>query len=175
MSLTISQLSRSQGLCGDHHLIYSYERVYFLPFWVERWNGYVIVVVSYFSPISMAFFLYGEGAHIYQQAVQQMDIPKRVNIIAYFGDSANPYPINMLRNIALDHVTTSHFWLADMDMWPACNYEPLLFHIVDLYNVLVSLPRAFLDREDAVTIVPAFEYNLPKGTPCETFTDCIKK
>ena len=131
----------------------SYERVYFLPFWVERWNG----------PISMAFFLYGEGAHIYQQAIQQMDIPKRMNVIAYFGDSANPYPINMLRNIAMDHVTTSHFWLADMDMWPA----------YDLYNTLVSLPHSFLSRDDAVTIVPAFEYNLPKGTVCDSFTGCI--
>ena len=70
----------------------------------------------------MAFFLYGEGTHIYQQVIQQMEVPKRLNIIAYFSDSPDPYPINMLRNIALNHVSTSHFWLADMDMWPACRF-----------------------------------------------------
>ena len=137
--------------------------------------GTCLDFVVHYSPISMAFFLYGEGAHIYQQDIQQMDIPKRMNVIAYFGDSANPYPINMLRNIAMDHVTTSHFWLADMDMWPACDYEPFLLHIDDLYNTLVSLPHSFLSRDDAVTIVPAFEYNLPKGTVCDSFTGCINK
>lgn len=67
----------------------------------------------------MAFFLYGKGIEIYQQVMQTIDVPKRLNIIAYFSDSAEPYPINKLRNIAIDHVQTTHFWLADMDMWPA--------------------------------------------------------
>ena len=50
--------------------------------------------------------------------MKTIDAPKRLNIISYFSDVADPYPINKLRNIALDHVQTSHFWLADMDMWP---------------------------------------------------------
>lgn len=73
-----------------------------------------------YRPISMAFFLYGEGAHIYQKAIETMQIPSRVNIIAHFSEDPEPYPINMLRNIAFNHVRTTHFWLADMDMWPAC-------------------------------------------------------
>ena len=68
----------------------------------------------------MTFFLYGDGARVYQKVIQGLDIPGRVNIIAHFSNDPEPYPINMLRNIALDHVKTSHFWLADMDMWPAC-------------------------------------------------------
>ena len=56
---------------------------------------------------------------MYEQVVKSLEIPKRLNIIAYFSNTAEPYPINKLRNIALDHVQTSHFWLADMDMWPA--------------------------------------------------------
>lgn len=67
----------------------------------------------------MTFFLYGKGIEVYEQVIQTIDVPKRLNIIAYFSDSAEPYPINKLRNIAMDHVQTTHFWLADMDMWPA--------------------------------------------------------
>lgn len=48
-------------------------------------------------------------------------------------------------------------------------------HIVDLYKTLVSLPRSFLARDDIVTIVPAFEYTLPKDTECNSFTSCINK
>ena len=29
------------------------------------------------------------------------------------------FPINHLRNIAVDHVKTSHFYLSDMDIWPS--------------------------------------------------------
>ena len=46
---------------------------------------------------------------------------------------------------------------------------------MDLYQTLVSLPREFLQRDDTATIVPAFEFNLPKNTECKTFTGCINK
>lgn len=46
---------------------------------------------------------------------------------------------------------------------------------MDLYHTLVSLPAVYLSREDTVTIVPAFEFNLPKDAICDTFTGCILK
>lgn len=98
----------------------SYERVYFLPFWLERWNGYASLSSITARPLCITFFLYGEGAKIYQQVIRDIAVPSRLTIIAHFADSPEPYPINMLRNIALSHVKTSHLWLADMDMWPAC-------------------------------------------------------
>lgn len=98
----------------------SYERVYFLPFWLERWNGYASLSGITARPLCITFFLYGEGAKIYQQVIRDIVVPSRLTIIAHFADSPEPYPINMLRNIALSHVKTSHLWLADMDMWPAC-------------------------------------------------------
>ena len=105
-------------------MTHSYERVYFLPFWLERWNGYAFLLVLTTRPLCIAFFLYGEGAKIYQQVIRDIAVPKRLTIIAHFADSPEPYPINGLRNIALSHVTTSHLWLADMDMWPACISVP---------------------------------------------------
>lgn len=125
--------------------------------------------------LSIAFFLYGKGTAVYEEVIKTLDVPKRLNIISYFSDSAEPYPINKLRNIALDHVQTTHFWLADMDMWPARIIQFILLNVVDLYKTLVSLPRSFLARDDTVTIVPAFEYPLPKDTECNSFTSCIMK
>ena len=98
----------------------SFERVYFLPYWIERWKGFLLFSSITSSPLSITFFLYGEGAIIYERVMKTLVVPSRLNIIAHFSESAEPYPINMLRNIAIDGVTTSHFWLADMDMWPAC-------------------------------------------------------
>ena len=46
---------------------------------------------------------------------------------------------------------------------------------MDLYHTLVSLPAVYLSREDTVTIVPAFEFTLPKDAICDTFTGCILK
>lgn len=112
---------------------------------------------------------------MYQSVIRDMVVPSRLNIIAHFSESAEPYPINMLRNIAIDGVQTSHFWLADMDMWPAGFVFRCFSRVVDLYETLISLPREFLQRDDTATIVPSFEYVLPKDVECTTFTGCINK
>ena len=46
-------------------------------------------------------------------------VSPRVHLIPYHMNDTNTYPINLLRNLAINAVTTSHFWLTDMDMWPA--------------------------------------------------------
>ena len=80
----------------------------------------MLCLVDSYSPLSIAFFLYGHGAEIYEDYIKTLDIPNRLNVIAHFSDAPDPYPINKLRNIALRNVRTTHIWLADMDMWPAC-------------------------------------------------------
>ena len=92
----------------------------FYPSGWKDGKGWIISKKLICRSLSITFFLYGEGAAVYEQVIKSLDIPKRLNIIAYFSDSAEPYPINKLRNIAIDQVQTTHFWLADMDMWPAC-------------------------------------------------------
>ena len=99
--------------------MFSFERVYFLPFWIDRWQGLLLFQLFILSALSIAFFLYGKGAEVYEEVIKSFVIPSRLNVIAYFSDTAEPYPINKLRNIALRNVHTTHLWLADMDMWPA--------------------------------------------------------
>ena len=46
-------------------------------------------------------------------------IPKR---LIYLVSPRNPqyktFPVNMLRNLAIRNVRTSHYMIMDMDMWP---------------------------------------------------------
>ena len=56
----------------------------------------------------------------YRQAMSSNTYPDRLHITEFIAEDNKNYPINMLRNLAIEAVKTSHFWLADMDMWPSC-------------------------------------------------------
>lgn len=45
--------------------------------------------------------------------------PSRLKV-HYVTDNSGHYPINRLRNAAIDGTTTSHFFMTDIDIWPAC-------------------------------------------------------
>lgn len=49
-------------------------------------------------------------------------IPKRLTLLIYLVSPRNPqykmFPVNMLRNLAIRNVRTSHYMIMDMDMWP---------------------------------------------------------
>ena len=72
------------------------------------------------------------------------------------------YPYNALRNIAIQRVATSHFWVMDMDMWPSSN----------LYRTLLSLDVRHLKDDYLAVIVPAFEYK--RTTKGGSFEQCVK-
>ena len=38
------------------------------------------------------------------------------------------YPINALRNIAINNTKTTHFFVCDMDFWPSCIYYCYLLY-----------------------------------------------
>lgn len=61
----------------------------------------------------------------------------------------NGYPINLLRNIALSKVHTSHFIVSDIDLWPSTTS----------YDAILALGRRYLSKPRNALVVPAFEYN----------------
>ena len=40
-------------------------------------------------------------------------------IAALMSNSRDEYPINLLRNLAIDKAETSHVFVSDLDFWPA--------------------------------------------------------
>ena len=71
--------------------------------------------------------------------------------------TTNIYPINRLRNIAIQNSLTSHFVVAN------------------LYQELSSLPSSYLDNDYFVTIIPAFSFTSTylKQFPCNGFQECV--
>lgn len=54
-------------------------------------------------------------------------LPNRLTMLLYLVSPSNPryytFPVNMLRNLAIRNVRTSHYMVMDMDMWPTRNKE----------------------------------------------------
>ena len=74
------------------------------------------------SSMCITFILTNETSSIFYSVLNTFNLPNRLHLIPHMVENMTVYPINYLRNIAIDHVKTSHFWLADMDMWPARMY-----------------------------------------------------
>lgn len=55
-------------------------------------------------------------------------------------DNSGHFPINRLRNVAIHNTITSHFWLTDVDIWPACHSPSLFSSVADLYETILSSP-----------------------------------
>ena len=70
-----------------------------------------------------------------------------VTLATLAGSDAAPYPVNALRNLAIGAVTTSHFVLCDVDLWPSAG----------LYAALRRLPAAYLREQAHALVIPAFE------------------
>ena len=60
------------------------------------------------------------------------------------------YPVNKLRNMAISHVKTSHYFLIDIDMWPSSELYPLIKKM--------AKPKSLFTDPLAALIVPVFTY-----------------
>lgn len=90
-------------------------------------------------------------------------------------DSERIYPINRLRNLAIQSTLTTHFLVLDMDMWPSRAGARTASRLDNLYQELARLPLTMLDSTRAAVIVPAFflkrEEILSK---CSSVLSCAK-
>jgi len=70
------------------------------------------------------------------------------SIVEVKGQPHEGYPINRLRNLALQRVITSHFLLTDIDLWPSVNS----------YNEVLAHGIHFASKSRTALVLPAFEY-----------------
>lgn len=75
------------------------------------------------------------------------------------------YPINRLRNLAIQNIDTTHFLVLDMDMWP----------VETAYRDILSLPKFILQNERLAMIIPAFSLKEKALTDCDSFQTCVEK
>jgi hypothetical protein len=136
----------------------SVNRLWILNETCTRWKDPIIAVV--FVP------------HDQQQQQQEIELHvacPHVQIIEYLANeqesSTDKYPVNRLRNIGLDAVSTSHVLVMDVDFVPSHDLA------TTIRKALQHRHATHPDGEDRqALIVPAFERLPPK--PCETESAC---
>jgi hypothetical protein len=67
------------------------------------------------------------------------------------SDASNAsYPINVLRNLAIRSVRTTHFVVLDVDLWPSAS----------LIEAITAAPPSLLRSKFAALVIPAFQLDL---------------
>ena len=136
--MALPLLLRHRGI-SFHSFIISTERLFFVEHFLKRWGGWRCIISLIPRPISITVIVHRDELHETEQFIQQSHFPARLTLTLYIiGVSSNPdcvytqladgsvqcepgpiYPLNRLRNIAIESVSTSHFVLFDMDVWPS--------------------------------------------------------
>lgn len=98
----------------------------------------------------------------------QMNLPSRFSVIFYSYSKSNPlakdFPMNLLRNIGIYAVQTSHFLMLDMDIW--VNH--------DFYQELHRVPPSLLFDPMNLFIVPIIFINKKLILPqCQSLPSCV--
>lgn len=115
------------------------ERLWMLRWICQRWDGPIVVAV-YTDHETMITKDASCGDRVDYKVISA---PKDVFV------KHNLYPVNRLRNVAIACVRTSHFLLADIDLWPDT-------HLLARLRALArSKPGFFQDPKRAI-VIPAF-------------------
>lgn len=104
---------------------------------LSRWNGPLVISVCIRSEDELSQL---------QSFLEEAEFPPHFVVIPYL-DTSDHYPINKLRNIAIEQVATSHYLMTDIDLFPAG----------DLYETILRIPDAELDAPKQAIVVPAYE------------------
>jgi hypothetical protein len=92
-----------------------------------------------------------------------------VIIILYIVPPDHPnyydFPINLLRNICIRNIVTSHFLILDFDMWPTPT----------LHDRILSIPREIIKKKrNAFIVPPVFLNERAISRQCKKFDACFQ-
>ena len=122
-------------------------RMWMIREYCKRWPGKISVsIASHFEPLES---LWDELTKIdHGKCVDRIDL-------VYFKTKRSPdqYPINKMRNAAIQNVKTSHYLYIDIDFWPAS----ALHEILHFHTMKEELGREGGERK--AYVIPAFQLN----------------
>ena len=138
----------------------SKERLFFFPFLLQRWDGCSLHSILIHSPMSITIMVNVADVDEGESFIQSSNFPDRLRLALYItgfpkktdcvyrrtsrGFRCVPstiYPLNRLRNIAIQNSLTSHFVVFDMDMWPASPFPSSLSPRAHLPHLAIPLSR----------------------------------
>ncbi len=134
-------------------------RLWILDETCTRWKDPIIAVV--FIP---------HGQEVTSPNVSSCSNLQIIHYQASVEESDGPYyPVNRLRNVGLDAVTTSHVLMMDVDFVPSMDLSDRIQKALQLRHEHHPQKEEKHEYQQAL-VVPAFE-RLPP-TPCETDSEC---
>lgn len=122
----------------------SFNRLFILPIFASRWDGPIVFVIHLLEEqqSNLDEFL--------RDSSHSILCNPRIRILTYVAEKGaffyDNYPINILRNIGIRNVRTSHFIVLDMDMWMSQGS----------YQTLLTLPEEIKQSTRTAVIIPAF-------------------
>jgi hypothetical protein len=143
----------------------SMDRLWIVNETCKRWKDPIVVVV--FVPAL-------ETTEAIDEFWKSASCPN-IKLIRYMGTAkeseTRQYPVNHLRNIGLDAVTTSHILTIDVDFVPSEDLHEAIRSTLKELDAHRLLKREILPGQDwQALVVPAFERKPPE--PCEKKSDC---
>ena len=98
----------------------------------------------------------------------RMNLPERFTVIFYSYSPLNPFakdfPMNLLRNIGIYAVRTSHFLLLDMDIWVNRDFA----------REIQRIPPSLLNDPSNLFILPIIFLNKKLVLPqCRSLASCV--
>eukprot|EP00559_Dactyliosolen_fragilissimus_P008950 CAMPEP_0184861532 /NCGR_PEP_ID=MMETSP0580-20130426/6198_1 /TAXON_ID=1118495 /ORGANISM="Dactyliosolen fragilissimus" /LENGTH=370 /DNA_ID=CAMNT_0027359063 /DNA_START=310 /DNA_END=1419 /DNA_ORIENTATION=- len=140
------------------------ERIHTLVETCNRWTGPIVLVIYLSSGKEMAQI----------DSFRSSDYCSNITILPYVASSSTEkqlkYPINVLRNMGLDIVTTSHVLVADVDFIPSSNLDQMI--LSSLMSMTKILKNEMNENSLDAIVIPAFEQIDKKN--CNTYEECNK-
>lgn len=135
----------------------SSDRIWMMEHHCDRWGST--------SPISVAVFTDQAVTEVNHQLVELGCNPETLTVQTLSTElyHSDDYPVNVLRNMALSVVTTSHVMFSDVDFWESEDLHDIL-QDDDVREVLAG------DAKRAL-VVPAFQLN----RQCGEWRDCRER
>ena len=127
-----------------------------------RWTSPIVATV-YITPQELSFQKWENISRHYSEQCHHMTLIP--HLAKNDQERSEAYPINQLRNEALDEVNTSHAFLIDADFIPSVDLDKGIEKTIRLINGNFNLDRHAL-------VVPAYERTL-KSLPCQDLQECV--
>ena len=142
----------------------SVDRLWVLNETCNRWKDPIVAVVAIRDRATETEVLKGWSEKCPQ-----------LNLITHALEDNSPemYPVNKLRNLALDAVRTSHLLVVDVDFVPSDSLDKIIKKTIQTRTIIAQKdPNHVAPSNMDAVVVPAFARML--SPPCSSNTDCMR-